>query len=157
MREVALWLGCGGGIVGLLVLCLLGRRLFVLQAMSYEVLGCRACVVPNVLASDVPYWAVVVALFVVSFGRRGWLWRGVWRGVALLGVALYAADMWVMSQFSTRLMLADIRVYTADTAQALALVLQWPLLHQLLVVGGLVLGAALWWWRVGLYTSWLCA
>ena len=80
MREVALWLGCGGGIVGLLVLCLLGRRLFVLQAMSYEVLGCRACVVPNVLASDVPYWAVVVALFVVSFGRRGWLWRGVWRG-----------------------------------------------------------------------------
>ena len=140
--------GVVGGIVGLLGLCLLGRRLFVLQAMSYEVLGCRACVVPNVLASDVPYWAVVVALFVVSFGSRGWLWRGVWRGVALLGVALYAADMWVMSQFSTRLMLADIRVYTADTAQALALVLQWPLLHQLLVVGGLVLGAALWWWPV---------
>lgn len=140
--------GRAGGLLTAFTLYLalaLALRLGVLFALSSRVLGCRLCVLPNVLAADALYLAGALALFLLSLLSNALLWRFLWRGLALAAVWLYVIDAGVMAQFNTRLMLADIRVYTADVSLATGLLAQLPAWQ----LGSLVLMvlASVWlWW-----------
>ena len=98
---------------GLLVAALFGR-LWVLQQLSEAALGCRACVVPGVLRSDLPLLALAGALFALSFMLGHRLWSILWRILAIVLWLVYLADVAVTAQFATRLSLADIRIYLAQ-------------------------------------------
>jgi hypothetical protein len=101
------------GLVILLLMLILAlvARLKVLQDLSEAALGCRWCITPGVLQADIPLLTALAASFLIGqcFSRR--LWSFPWRLLAVAGLALYLADVWVMSQFHTRLMIADARIH----------------------------------------------
>lgn len=127
---------------GLCLALALALRLWVISSLSAQAFGCRLCVVPDVAAADMPYLAVSFTLFALSVVGQSWLWRLVWRGLGLAALWVYAIDVAVMAQFSTRLMLADVSVYTADPLLAAGLAFSLPFWQQAAAV--LVLLVTLW-------------
>lgn len=94
----------------LLVMALLGR-LWILQRLSETALGCRWCIAPGVLSTDLPLLALAGAMFTLSYAVPRRRWSLPWRSLAVAGLAIYLADIAITAQFATRLSLADARIY----------------------------------------------
>lgn len=112
---------------GLCVAAALALRLWVISTLTAQrAFDCRLCVMPDVAAADAPYLAVTLALFALSMPRSGLLWRCFWRGLGLAALWAYAIDVAVMAQFSARLTLADVQVYSADPLLVAGLAFSLP-------------------------------
>lgn len=127
---------------GLCLAVAFGLRLWLIAALATQTLDCQLCALPGVAAADVPYLAMTFALFALSMVRDGWLWRCLWRGMALVALWVYTVDVAVMAQFGTRLMLSDVQVYSADPLLAAGLAVSLPLWQQAVLL--LVLGLTFW-------------
>ncbi|WP_447553421.1 LTA synthase family protein [Vreelandella sp. EE22] len=121
----------------------LAVRIAVLQDMSHAVLNCRWCATPAVIQADVPYLTVLAVLFGVSTLKPWRGWALLWRLPAIAGLWVYALDIATMVQFSTRFMIADARIYLADSELALSVLQQAPGLAMATLA--LLLTLSLWW------------
>jgi len=126
---------------GLTLLSLL-TRLWILQELSAKVLGCRLCIIPGVIEADAPYLLGVLGLFMVAgLSRRRW-WFLPWRVLAFTSLAVYIADVAVMSEYFTRLKLSDAIIYLAQPAIVWRYLLNFPIFDW--VVVAFTLGIMAW-------------
>lgn len=134
-------------VFSLLLIAALCGRMWVLQQLSLQALGCRWCSVPGLLGADLPLLATLGVLFGLSYALPRRLWSLLWRGLALTGLMIYLADIVVTAQFATRLSLADLRIYLEQPALVWRQLGQQPLWQQSAAVGGTALLVALLWPR----------
>ena len=110
----------------------LAMRIFVLQEVAYEALNCRWCVVPGILRADIPLLSFCLWMFLISFLPLNRFLAIPLKAMTLAGVLIYVADILVMSQFFTRLRLADARIYLQQISIVMRHLTTFP------------------WWKLGL-------
>jgi peptidoglycan/LPS O-acetylase OafA/YrhL len=81
-------------------------RLWLVQSLSSQALGCRLCLIPDVLVADLPWLAALMAVFVFSYLFRNEAWSHSWRWLAMLGAALYLADVVSLMLIPERLVMS---------------------------------------------------
>lgn len=126
-----------------LVAVALGVRALYVTTLADQVLGCRTCALPGWIHADLPFAAVLMAVFLCAGLRPEKLWQTGLRLVAVLGLLLYLLDLIVLWQFNSRLWLADLLVYLAQPAQLTG---HLKVVHPVtaLAAAGLVMGGGLW-------------
>ena len=125
-------------IFALLLVLALGARFWVLQMLAAQTLNCRLCVVPGMLKADLPMVAVLTGIFLLSYAVRQRAWVFIWRAIAFTGLVVYLTDMVVMTQFYTRLMVSDVRVYLGEPQVVVAHLSTFGSLQLILGIFGLM-------------------
>ncbi|GHT80434.1 hypothetical protein AGMMS49543_00670 [Betaproteobacteria bacterium] len=87
-----------------------------IDALIGPELDCPGCLNRSVLIHDAPYVGVVLACMLGGFALPFGVWAVCLRLVAFVGVLLYGMDLAVSWQLSTRLHIADLRVFAAQPA-----------------------------------------
>lgn len=113
------WRAYGARVVGgllllsfILTLALLFKeRAGYINSVYGRDINCDGCLTRSVFLHDLIYFSGLLLLLVGSFCTRRRLISIPLRILALTGAVIYGSDIQVLSQFSTRLKVADVRVY----------------------------------------------
>lgn len=118
----------------LLMSVALGFRFWVLQVLSAQAWNCRLCVVPEILKADLPFFATLAAFHALSAIFMQSAWQLFWRILVLAGIFIYLIDAWVLSQFTTRLMVSDAIIYLAHMGTGLSQALTFVSLQSIVAI-----------------------
>lgn len=89
-------------------------RFYILQELSSTYLNCRWCVFSSIINADLPFLGLLAWLYLTSLVIVNGFFSTLLRLLAMMGFVFYIADVAVMSQFTTRLYIADVITYLAQ-------------------------------------------
>jgi peptidoglycan/LPS O-acetylase OafA/YrhL len=114
-------------------------RIWLVQSLTDQALGCRFCLIPDVFVADLPWLAALTILFMLSYLFRNAIWSHPWRWLAMLGAGVYVADVVSLLLIPERLVVTPLWANLAAPSSWFGVAAAWQWWHWVFVGTAVVL------------------